>query len=55
VLVNVTMPSECLPVEDPCLDEELSRLLDIAHNTSASADEKDAQLESFCASECGQK
>jgi hypothetical protein len=55
VLVNVTMPIECLPVDQRCLDERLSPLIDVAHNTTATADDKDAELHSFCASECGQK
>jgi len=55
VLINVTMPSECMPVDQRCLDEHLSPLIDVAHNTTASADEKNAELHSFCASECGQK
>jgi hypothetical protein len=55
VVVNATLPSECLPVEQRCLDDELTPLVDMAHNDTASAEEKNVALQSFCASECGQK
>lgn len=55
ILMNVTLPKECLPVTQQCLDEKLTPLVDIAHNETASARKKNTQLQSFCASECGQK
>lgn len=55
VLINATMPSECLPVEQRCMTEQLDPLMDLAHNGTASDEEKNASLQDFCASECGQK
>lgn len=51
---NTTLPAECEPVSDKCMDS-LASLAETAHNETALGTDKDTALEDYCATECGQK
>jgi hypothetical protein len=51
---NTTLPKECEPVSDECM-ENLGSLAETNHNETLADSDKDTTLQDFCATDCGKK
>jgi hypothetical protein len=49
---NTTLPKECEPVSDECM-ENLGSLAETNHNETLADSDKDTTLQDFCATDCG--